>query len=212
MRSSVLHGHYFNPWNMKNVIVMWRDGRDVMVSWYYYCVFRHELGNERVVKEVRRALSLQNYDDVYSNLPLFIEYAFTKQKKPHFSWTDFVNRWHGRKNIIYVRYEDLKSRPCEELTRVIRELTGRSLSKDRVSAIVEECSFVRQAGRLPGLEKKDSFYRKGIAGDWKNYFSKEAREMFDRYAGEALVRLGYENDNSWVNEDQHLVARASDND
>jgi hypothetical protein len=40
--SSIMHGHYLNPWGMDNVVVMWRDGRDIMVSWYYHCLFKNE--------------------------------------------------------------------------------------------------------------------------------------------------------------------------
>jgi len=36
-----------------------------------------------------------------------------------------------------------------------------------------------------------------VVGDWRNQFSKGARETFDRYAGKELVLLGYEQDSSW---------------
>jgi hypothetical protein len=42
LRSSVMHGHYLDPWGMKNVVVPWRDGRDVMVSWYHQQLIPHE--------------------------------------------------------------------------------------------------------------------------------------------------------------------------
>ncbi len=37
-----------------------------------------------------------------------------------------------------------------------------------------------------------------MVGDWRNQFSKGARETFDRYAGKELVLLGYEQDSSWT--------------
>src|SRR3712207_8037395 len=40
--------------------------------------------------------------------------------------------------------------------------------------------------------------RKGVVGDWRNQFSPEAREVFNRYAGEELILLGYEKDRKWV--------------
>ena len=40
--------------------------------------------------------------------------------------------------------------------------------------------------------------RKGIVGDWKNHFTPASRAMFDEFAGEQLIKLGYETDNSWV--------------
>jgi hypothetical protein len=64
--------------------------------------------------------------------------------------------------------------------------------------IVEKYSFENQSKRKRGVENRKSFLRKGIAGDWKNYFNKEAREIFYHYGGNALILAGYEKDDSWV--------------
>jgi len=40
--------------------------------------------------------------------------------------------------------------------------------------------------------------RKGISGDWKNKFSREAKQIFNEYAGKELIQLGYEVDDSWI--------------
>jgi hypothetical protein len=68
----------------------------------------------------------------------------------------------------------------------------------RLKEVSEKYSFKNQARRDPGEEKKSSFLRKGIAGDWRNYFNKETRAVFQEYAGKELIRLGYEKDDSWV--------------
>jgi len=31
--------------------------------------------------------------------------------------------------------------------------------------------------------------RKGISGDWKNKFSREAKQIFNEYAGKELIQL-----------------------
>jgi hypothetical protein len=153
------------------------------------------------VARSRRELPLADYDDVYANLPAFIEYSFTKPHSPSFSWTDFVRRWHGRRGTVHVRYEDLRCDTPGELRRIVRELTGDKLSPKRADAVTEEFSFERQSGRRSGEENKGSFLRKGVVGDWRGRFSPEAREVFDRYAGEELFLLGYERDRSWVTQD-----------
>ena len=197
LRPSIMHGHYLEPWGMKNVVVAWRDGRDVMVSWYHQQLIPHEW-NERQVRKSRRELLLEDYEDVYGNLPAFIEYAFTRPHSPRFSWADFVRRWHGRKDAMHVRYEDLRQDTAGQLRRLVRRLTGERLSLEEATAIAEEFSFERQAGRQPGEENKRSFLRKGVVGDWRSHFSPEAREDFNRYAGDELIRLGYERDRAWV--------------
>lgn len=197
-RPSIMHGHYLKSWGIRNGLVIWRDGRDVMVSWYHHCLFHNEHRNAQLVEKVRRDLPFEDYENLRENLPTFIEYAFTGQHHPRFSWSDFVNSWYSRKGTSYVYYENLRQDTMGELQRIYLELTGRQLGSGRAAAIAEEYSFARQSGRSPGEENKKSFMRKGVVGDWRNHFSLEARETFDLYAGNELMMLGYEPDREWV--------------
>jgi len=198
-KPSVLHVHYLYPRMMNNVVVVWRDGRDTLLSWYYHCLFPNERGSNRVlVQQVRTDLHFADYEDVYTNLPRFLEYSFTQQRSPKFSWADFVRSWHNRREAVHVYYEDLQADGVVELRRVVRELTGKQLSVERASNIIEAFSFSKQSGRRPGEESR-SFLRKGIVGDWRNHYSIQAREVFDYYAGRELIALGYEHDRSWLN-------------
>src|ERR687898_3567402 len=122
-RPSIMHGHYLSPWGIRNVVVVWRDGRDVMVSWYHQQLIPHEWNRAQVARS-RRELPLEDYDDVYENLPAFIEYGFTRPHSPGFSWRDFVRRWHSHKEAVHVRYEDLRHDTTGELRRTVRELAG----------------------------------------------------------------------------------------
>lgn len=197
-RPSIMHGHYLRPGRLRNVVVVWRDGRDVMVSWYHQCLFPHDRHNELQVARARRELPLADYEDVRANLPRFLEWAFTRPREPAFTWSEFVRRWHGRPGVTHVRYEDLRADAAGELVRVVRALTGRALDARTAAAIADQFSFERQAGRRPGEEDRQSFLRKGVVGDWANYFGTEARETFDRFAGEELVQAGYEADRGWA--------------
>ncbi len=88
--------------------------------------------------------------------------------------------------------------PVDELMRIVSELAGRELSSYHAKEIVDRYSFEKMSGRSAGEENTRSFLRKGIIGDWKNHFNLEAREKFNMYAGDQLIRLGYETDDSWV--------------
>ena len=199
LRPSIMHGHYLSPWGMDNVVVVWRDGRDVMLSWYHQQLSRHEW-NRIQVERSRRELPLDDYDDVYGNLPAFIKYAFTRPHSPNFSWTDFVHRWHSCEDVVHVYYEDLHRDTPGELRRIVFELVDKELNLESAVGVADEFSFERQSGRRSGEENKRSFLRKGVVGDWRNQFSPEAREVFNRYAGEELILLGYEKDRKWVRE------------
>ena len=129
---------------------------------------------------------------------MFIERAFTRGiAQPRFSWTEFVRNWTGRSDVVYTRYEELHAKPVQELRRICLEAGGSEISEARARCVVEEMSFTRQTGRRPGQEDKASLARRGLVGDWKNYFSKESSQIFDHYAGEELVALGYEKNRCW---------------
>jgi hypothetical protein len=67
-----------------------------------------------------------------------------------------------------------------------------------VKRCVEATSFERLSlGRERGEEDPSSFFRKGVAGDWRNTFTEEDRRVFKREAGDSLIELGYEVDRSW---------------
>lgn len=199
MRSSIMHGHYLWSWNMRNVVVVWRDGRDVITSFYYHSLVpRSDRPNPRGVAIARKGVSFTDYDDIRTNLPEFIEYVFERNRHPAFSWAEFAAAWQGRTDVVHVRYEDLLADCPGQLSRVVRELTGMELDRGRAEEISHRFSFAAQTGRQPGEQDHGSFLRSGVSGDWRNHFTEQARRVFDRYAGDALVALGYESDRSWV--------------
>jgi hypothetical protein len=115
-------------------------------------------------------------------------------------WRDFVNQWYGRENFVFVKYEDLRINPLKELKRVVLALSGLSLSEEHARQIIDKYSFERQSNRSAGQENIKSFMRKGIIGDWQNCFKPKAKKLFAAFAGDELIRLGYETDYSWVND------------
>jgi len=199
-RSSIMHGHFMTPWNMKNVLIVWRDGRDQLISQYYHSLFENDKGNTRLVKQVRGEVNFTDYGSIKKNLPAFIQYAYENKHFPKFSWSDFVSVWHKRKDCCHVKYENLRYNTVVELQRIVMELTDRELPLGVAQAIADEFSFENQSGRKPGQENQKSFMRKGIIGDWKNHFDSEAKKLFAHYAGEELIKLGYEKDYSWLDD------------
>jgi len=197
LKSCVMQGHYKDNPFLRNVFCILRDGRDIMVSSYYHSLFRHERYNSRLVENTRKNLIFDDYDDIERNLPEFLGYKFTGKVHPKFTWTEFVDSWID-KDVAFVKYEDLLKDAAGELYGSVLKVTGQSLDKTKLAKISEKYSFENLAKRKPGQENKRSFLRKGIAGDWKNHFSREAREIFNHYAGATLIKLGYEEDSSWV--------------
>jgi len=100
-------------------------------------------------------------------------------------------------NYAEVRYEDLLERPHEEIGRLAGFL-GADTGDDAIERAVSSASFEKLSkGRERGQEDTSSFYRKGVSGDWKNYFTERDKEVYKQEAGELLIRLGYEKDDGW---------------
>jgi len=196
LTDSIMHGHYFKTHGMRNVLIVWRDGRDVLVSQYYHWLFENEKGNSRLVEMCRGDLGFNDYNDIETNLPKFAEYVFRRKKPLGYSWSDFVNQWINQ-NVTFVKYEDMRTNPVAELVRITKELAGIELEDGRANQIVENYSFEKQSGRSVGDQQTNKFLRKGIVGDWKNHYTEESRAVFKHYAGGELVALGYEKSRDW---------------
>lgn len=193
---AIYHGHYL-PASRGPTIVMWRDPRDIMVSWYYHTLFVSDRNHPAFVARYRAALQFGDVDDIRNNLPRFIELNFRTPLSPRFSFNDFFDAWHDRNDVVHCHYEALHAEPKIELARVATAL-GFAASPERVSEIAARFSFSSQAHRAPGTEDKRSYLRKGVVGDWHNHFSNKARQMMAHHLGDRLIRLGYESDDAWV--------------
>lgn len=196
----ILHGHHLYHSNFNKVVTVLRDGRDTMVSSYYHFLFENDKNPNYAVKEWRKQLQFKDYDDIKTNLPVFIQFMFEKYKSTfkRTTWSSFVNSYVDNPYAIVVRYEDLLISPVSELIRVIGFLGYPSQDQNKIKLIVEKYSFSNQTKRKQGEENRNSFLRKGIAGDWKNHFSLEACLTFDKYAGKELIKAGYEKNHDWI--------------
>jgi hypothetical protein len=100
-------------------------------------------------------------------------------------------------NYAEVRYENLLRRPVEEVSGLLRFL-GAKADAETARRCVEKSSFEKwSGGRERGREESSSFYRKGVAGDWRNVFTPDDKRVFKEAAGDLLIRLGYERDDDW---------------
>lgn len=81
--------------------------------------------------------------------------------------------------------------------RLGRESAPATLPAPWLKVILRRNSFRKRAGRGKGREDPEHHYRKGVAGDWRNYLTGENKELFKDQWGQLLIDLGYEDDLSW---------------
>jgi len=171
------------PENYKAFFIL-RDPRDAVVSWYYSAKFSHILTDP--IPQMRHDLLQLGFKDgmkyVIDRLEEFGSFAAQR------SW---VQAKHS-KNIAILRYEDFADDNKKFLKRLIQFLDI-EIPEAEIDVLYKKYAFKNMAnGRKHGEEDKFSHYRKGVAGDWQNYFDKEIMAHFRSVTNDTLEVLGYQ--------------------
>ena len=82
---------------------------------------------------------------------------------------------------------------------MIANFVNKPLSDDLISRIAEQCTFSgmkknEASYSLPTKDGESSMLRKGMVGDWKNYFTPELNERFENEVLAQLKGTGLEFD------------------
>lgn len=113
------------------------------------------------------------------------------------SYFDWVLQWWAQKdedNVLFLTYEALKKDLAKEVGN-ISQFLDHPLSVAEQQEIAEACSFEAMKKNKVGaiekhkdqaMKKDKSFYRKGVVGDWQNYFSPEQAKAFDEWCESKL--------------------------
>lgn len=173
--------HRHNP-NLKFIHLV-RDGRDVIVSGaVQWLNQRCHTGSEAERAAAERALSERQLraDDFEMFLDL---------------WTDAVGAGLAARAEfpanLQITYEAFLADSTGCAGRLF-EFLGLDADPAAVAACVAAASFQSlSGGRMPGEEDCRSFFRKGAAGDWRNWFHPHHLESFERRAGHLMAELGY---------------------
>jgi hypothetical protein len=198
---AVTHTHDLASHKLPYSVYAVRDGRDAMVSFYYMYVRGMP---DRPTRAYRNApwFPPETRNNTRQHLPAFIEHIMTRPHPRPYNWPTHVQRSldRGPANMPLVHYESLHADPETTLATMLEVLCGQAPDPEQVRHTVDRNSFQRLSGRTSGQADTGALMRKGVVGDWRNHFTREAAEVFDHYAGEVLIRLGYENNRQWISE------------
>lgn len=199
----VVHGHdrltpeiaqLLDAYHIK-AIVTFRDPRDQVVSRCF-----HILRDSQ--HRWHKQLSAMSMDEA---LMTCIEGRETLPSTR--SLLDVSRSWmQADSTSICIRYEDLLHDPYAQFQNVL-EFLCITLPNALLRDIVERNRFSRlAAGRRfwktnikQGSGDPKSHFRKGVEGDWQNYFKPEHVAKFKELLGDRLIELGYEKDLDWNN-------------
>jgi lipopolysaccharide transport system ATP-binding protein len=160
--------------------VVIRDPRDTLVSAYFSYKVSHKLNSEWMRDcriELNRVSTEEGLLFVLDNwLPTIATFQW--------SWVA-----SGEK---LTRYEDLLADDEAILERILLRDCRLPVDRDKFLEVVRANRFESwTGGRRRGQEDVASHERKGVAGDWRNYFDASLRRYFRAVTGDLLGVLGY---------------------
>jgi len=184
-RPRVLKSHEYLDPRYRKVIYIVRDPRDVAVSYYHYLI------------------KMRIIDDDYSMLS-YVERFVRGGWDPFGSWADHVGGWvgarKGRKDFLFLRYEEMLDDPTRELKKMA-EFLQFSASDQQLDLAIKMSSFERMQAleKQEGakwtpmkLSRKDKpFVRKAKKAGWRTELSTEAVNMIEHAWSDVMVGLGY---------------------
>ena len=184
------------PFYGKRVVLLARDPRDVAVSQFFQWKFR--------VKPSKVAIN--NYPPRGTEISLF-DFVTGDNGGSMRAVTDFLNLWASEADKVehfhLLRYEDLRSRPHEELRKLL-DFMQVEATDEQVDAAVDYSSYEnmkkmesKQQFRLAGgrmmprdKDNPDSYkVRRAKVGGYRDYFTDDEVEAIDRQLADTLDPL-----------------------
>jgi len=185
----VLKDHFLNLFETAKIMYVYRDGRDVMTSLYYYQKqFDKSFRNTKFSNFLRME---NNYDSATYHRIL---------DRPSY-WAFHILSWIQKPNILLVRYEDLHEEYIKTLQKIAIHLDiplKPSITDIRLKAKNStETLFLKLKQRIQSdITKKINYssvyFRKGQRGEWSTLFNDDDKAFFEKQAGHVMQKLGYQ--------------------
>jgi len=194
-QNCIMQGHYLRKIGGTSTVIMYRDPRDVMVSYYHHMFGNNEFQSESKLNYYKSHFSFNPKMNLSERLDVFTEVMLTRPPTTSFTWTEFAKYWSGQDNDIVIRYEDLWDDPEAVLTDLITCLGYTGIDSSLISNVVTSHSIANMRDKLnksTGVSSgKESFSRKGGYGGWTNYLSTSAAAKIMDATSPYSDRLGY---------------------
>jgi len=177
-----------------------RDGRDVVVSWTF-----HQLATGMPIGEPFASLMAPQREALKADR--FHFKAHPEQLLANESWVrDAAHRWAcfmkwDRDTTLRMAAGEIASAPVHPVSyeKLHADVEAERRAMYRFLGVDPEEAEPLGFGSAPGRKGEDplSNMRAAKVGEWKAYFTDDAKKWFKQAAGEVLVEFGYETDQNW---------------
>ncbi len=185
----IIHPDYLvipKPKRYKTFFVT-RDPRDLVVSFYFSTKYSHQL--IAYIPTMRTALaSLSIGEGLKYAIDALDELGVFEAQR---SWLDTEDEQHK-----IFRYEDL-ARDNRTFLRQLLNYLKVEISEENFNLLYNRHTYENYSkGRPQGKEDINSHYRKGVSGDWKDYFDEDVMKHFRNVTDDLVEALDYNADES----------------
>ncbi|KAJ4883387.1 Cytosolic sulfotransferase 1 [Raphanus sativus] len=169
------------------IVYLCRNAKDALISrWFYRCKYQN--------KDAARSILESMFESFCSGVGFYGPI-----------WDHALSYWKGSlenpKNVLFMRYEELKTEPSAQLKRLAEFLGCPFTEEEEENGLVEKILELCSLDNLSGLEVNKtgktwtnvdykSYFRKGEVGDWKNYLTPEMETKIDMIIDEKLKGSG----------------------
>ncbi|MCP4614316.1 MAG: sulfotransferase domain-containing protein [Planctomycetes bacterium] len=176
--------------NKSRIIYVYRDGRDVLTSLYYYHYYP---------RKGRKGMNKVTFGEFIRMMNDYDACTYENDMDRSSYWSFHIKSWLAWKSILTLSYKELiydYEKTISKISKYIHQKPSNDICDVRVKAKNNIGSLLHKLQkRLPkNLQNKrytSTLFRRGRTGDWKSLFKDEDIELFNKIAGDTNRQLGY---------------------
>lgn len=171
----------------KSVFVI-RDPRDIIISKYFSKKYSHPIISDEM-QTIRDSYCSMNNDD---GIDVCIDLFESTNASSLCRWQEYLDD----PRVLFLSYEFMKANSLLFFSTMLKFLEI-DISLDCLSSVLDKRNFATLSGRNTGVEDTKNHYRKGVVGDWKNYFTdRHIKHFFSNpNCSKVFYGFGYNNPN-----------------